>query len=106
MNRVMWAELQENGVTAETEVRLDFSYRAPGQHEAEALAGAIRSRIGYDVEAHSEKSALSGRTNWTVVGTTPPTSLSLEELDDWVTRMVEWGNAHTCEFGGWSAAIP
>jgi hypothetical protein len=43
---------------------------------------------------------------WTVVGTTPPTSTSPEELEDWDTRMVEWGNAHTCEFDGWVAAVP
>jgi len=41
MNRVTWAELQKNGVTEETELRLDFSFVAPGQHQAEALAQAI-----------------------------------------------------------------
>jgi hypothetical protein len=106
MSRATWATLQDPGVTEETELRLDFFYFAPGQLEAETLAGAIRSRTDYEVEAHSEKSGLLGRTTWSVSGTTQPTSLSLEVLDEWVTRMVEWGNAHSCEFDGWGAGVP
>jgi hypothetical protein len=106
MNRVTWAELQKNGVTEDTELRLDFVYVAPGQHQAETLAQAIRSRTDYDVEAESSKRGLLGQTVWTVTGTTQPTAVSLAALDDWVTRMVEWGDAHTCEFDGWGAAAP
>jgi hypothetical protein len=106
MNRVTWAELQKHGVTEKTELRLDFSYVAPGQHQAEALAQAIRSRTDYDVEAGSSKQGLLGQTVWTVTGTTQPTAVSVTALDEWVTRMVEWGDAHTCEFDGWGAAVP
>src|SRR5262249_39583078 len=98
MNRVTWAELQRNGVTDATELRLDFVFVAPGAHQAEALAQAIRSRTDYEVEAVSSKQGLLGKQVWTVNGTTQPTAVSLEMLDEWVTRMVEWGNAHTCEF--------
>jgi hypothetical protein len=106
MNRVTWAELQEHGVTEDTEVRLDFLFVAPGEHQAEALAQVIRGRTDYEVEAASSKQGLLGKQVWTVKGTTQPTSVSLEMLDEWVTRMVEWGNAHTCEFDGWGAAVP
>ncbi len=105
MNRVTWAELQKHGVTEETELRLDFSYFAPGEHQAHALARAIRARTDYDVEAGSFEQGLFGRTTWTVNGTTQPASVSLAALDEWVTRMVEWGNAHSCEFDGWGAAV-
>jgi hypothetical protein len=104
--RVTWAELQERGVTEETELRLDFLYVAPGQHQAESLAQAIRSRTEYEVEAGESKEGLLGRRVWTVSGTTQPTAVSLASLDEWVTRMVEWGNAHSCEFDGWGVAVP
>jgi Regulator of ribonuclease activity B len=106
MNRVTWEQLQEHGVTEETELRLDFFYFAPGQLQAEALAQALRERTDYDVEAGSFKQGLLGRKTWTVNGTTQPTAVSPAALDEWVTRMVEWGNAHTCEFDGWGAAVP
>jgi hypothetical protein len=106
MNRVTWAELQKQGVTEDTELRFDFFYVAPGQHQAEVLAQAIRSRTDYDVEAGSSKEGLLGKRVWTVNGTTQPTPVSLEALDEWVTRMVEWGSAHSCEFDGWGAAVP
>lgn len=106
MNRVTWAQLQEHGVTEQTELRLDFAYVAPGQHQAEALAGAIRTRTDYDVEAGSVKQGLFGQKTWEVNGRTQPAAVSLAALDEWVTRMVEWGDAHSCVFDGWGAAVP
>ena len=106
LNRVTWKTLQGHGVTEETELRLDFFYFAPGQHEAEALAGATRARTDYDVEAGSFKQGLLGRKTWTVNGTTQTAPVSLATLDEWVTRMVEWGNAHSCEFDGWGTHVP
>ena len=105
-NRVTWAQLQENGVTEETELRLDFTYVAPGEHQAEALAGAIRSRTDYEVEAGSVKQGLFGQRTWVVSGTTQPAAVSLAALDEWVTRMYEWGDAHSCVFDGWGAQVP
>lgn len=105
-NRVTWAQLQEQGVTEETELRLDFFFVAPGQHQAEALAQTIQARTEYDVEAGSFKQGLLGRETWAVKGTTQPAAVSLVALDEWVTRMVEWGDAHTCEFDGWGAQVP
>ena len=46
------------------------------------------------------KQGLLGRKSWTVTGTTQPAPVSLTVLDEWVTRMVEWGDAHSCEFDG------
>ena len=106
MNRVTWAELQKQGVTEEAELRLDFHFNAPGQHQAETLARTIRDRTDYEVESRSDKVGLLGRQTWTVDGTTQPATLSLPELDEWVTRMVEWGSAHSCEFDRWHALVP
>lgn len=104
-NRAKWAELQEQGITEDAELRLDFFFVAPGQHQAEALAQAIRARTEYEVEAGSFKQGLLGRETWAVRGTTQAAPVSLGALDEWVTRMVEWGEAHTCEFDGWSAHV-
>ena len=72
MNRVTWAALQEQGVTEDTELRLDFFFVAPGQHQAEALAQTLRARTEYDVEAGSFKQGLLGRETRAVKGTTQP----------------------------------
>ena len=106
MNRVTWKQLQEHGVTEDTALRLDFFYFAPGQHQAETLAAAIRARTDYDVEAGTTKQGLLGRKSWIVTGTTQAAPVSLTVLDEWVTRMVEWGDAHSCEFDGWGAQVP
>ena len=106
MNRATWAELQGQGVTEDTELRLDFFFVAAGQHQAEALAQTLRTRTDYDVEAVSLEQGLLGRKAWAVKGTTQLTPVSLSALDEWVTRMVEWGDAHTCEFDGWGAQVP
>jgi hypothetical protein len=106
LNRVTWAAFQEHGVRDGTELLLDYFYDAPGQAEAEALATRIRAETDYTVEAGSAKAGLLGRRRWHVNGTTGPTPASLATLDEWVTRMVELGRAHGCEFDGWGAPIP
>jgi Regulator of ribonuclease activity B len=106
MNRTTWAALQEHGVRDGTELLLDFFYFAPGQAEADALASSVRAETDYQVEVGSTKSGLLGKRSWHVNGTTGPTPASLAELDEWVTRMVQLGNRHGCEFDGWGAPIP
>lgn len=97
MNRETWKALVQNGVTEDTELRLDFFYDAPGGANAAALVQFLRQETDYDVEARS------GR----VVGSTRSTTVSPEILDEWVSWMVAAGHGYVrCRFDGWGAAIP
>ena len=42
-----------------------------------------------------------------VTGTTQPTAVDLETLNEWVTWMVLAGHENgNCKFDGWGAAVP
>lgn len=97
MNRQTWQALQSRGVTGETELRLDFAYVAPGLTEAGELAQFIRAETDYDVQADTDS----------VSGTTQPTKVTPDVLDEWVTWMVLAGDEHgRCKFDGWGTAVP
>lgn len=97
MNGQTWEALQSHGVTEETEVRLDFFYRAPDKSSADDLAAFLKAETDYEVAG--EPSA--------VIGSTQPTTVSREILDQWVEWMVLAGHEHgRCEFDGWGAAVP
>jgi hypothetical protein len=97
MNRETWRALVRHGVTEDTELRLDFSYDAPGKADAEALVAFLRQETDYDVEAQDDG----------VVGSTQTTTVSPTILDDWVSWMVAAGHEHgRCKFDGWGAAVP
>lgn len=104
MNPQTWAALQEHGVDESTMLRLDFFYVAPGQAEAEALGGFLREETDYDVDVHSIKKGMLSKKQWSVTGTTQPTAVSLDILDQWVDWMVSAGAENGgCEFDGWGA---
>ena len=106
MNRATWSALGEHGVKDGTELSLDFFFFAPGENEARALATYIAAETDYQVEASSAKAGLLSKRQWAVNGSTRPTAVSLDVLDEWVTWMVAAGRAHGCEFDGWGAAVP
>ena len=81
MNQQTWRRLQELDVTTSTNVRLDFSYRAPDQKAAEALKDLLADQTDYDVQVGHFGSLLS--KEWSVQGTTQPTTISPEVLDQW-----------------------
>jgi hypothetical protein len=92
-----WEALQRHGVTAQTELRLDFFYEAPGATEAADLASFLHAETDYDVESDAQS----------VTGTTQPTTVSAEILDQWVRWMVLAGAEHgRCAFDGWGAQVP
>jgi hypothetical protein len=97
MNQQTWTALQAHGVTEETELRLDFTYKATGLDKADELGGFLRVETDYEV-----------RTDDTSVsGTTQATAVSPGVLDQWVTWMVLAGHEHgRCEFDGWGTAVP
>jgi hypothetical protein len=97
MTRQTWKVLQTHGVNEGTEVRLDFYYAAPDYASADALASFLQAETDYDV--HAEDQA--------VAGSTQPTTVSEEILDQWVKWMVLAGHENgRCKFDGWGAAVP
>jgi hypothetical protein len=97
MNVESWAALQANGVTEDTELRLDFFYEAPDAASAQQLAEYLSAETDYDVSPEDDA----------VTGTTQPTTITKEMLDQWVAWMVGAGHEHgRCEFDGWGAEIP
>ena len=96
MNRQTWETLQTHGVTDETLLRLDFFYSAPDSDSAGTLERFLRDETDYDVQAHPDS----------VTGSTQPTSVTPEILDQWVTWMVVAGHENgRCEFDGWGAEV-
>ena len=103
MNRETWAVLQQHGVTEESLVRLDFSYNAPRKDAAESLVALILEQTDYVARVDSSGSFL--RLKWRVEGTTQPTTVSPEILDQWVTWMVAAGKERVCDFDGWGTPV-
>src|SRR6185503_14437314 len=86
MNEQTWRTLQGRGVTEATELRLDFSFVAPDRATAESLKAVLAEQTDYDITVQSAGGML--RTRWTVVGSTQPTAVSAEILEQWVDWMV------------------
>jgi hypothetical protein len=76
-----WAALQENGVTEDTQLELDFFYLAESRDPGEELARFLRSETDYDVRVENDS----------VTGTTQPTTVSAAVLGQWVEWMVYAG---------------
>lgn len=106
MNKQTWETLQEVGVTEESELRLDFFYVAPGDQPAHALAAFLQAETDYDVQVVSSGGGFLKKKAWSVTGSTQPTKVSADVLDDWVTWMVAAGFNEGCEFDGWGAQAP
>lgn len=103
MNAETWRVLQSHGVTEASELRLDFTYRAPTRANAEALQGVLSDETDYDVSVQADGGMFTKR--WSVVGSTQPTSISNAILDQWVDWMVTAGLHQDCEFDGWGAEV-
>jgi hypothetical protein len=114
-NRDIWAGLQERGVAADTALRLGFIYVAPAQPEAQALVDFLREETDYDVDVRARRDVDEDADTdtdpddedpWFVIGTTQPTPVTLELLDDWVEWMIAAGAVGgPCAFDGWAAQL-
>ena len=106
-NRDIWAELRQQGVEDDSELRLGFVYAAPGDGEARSLVRFLREETDYEVEAQARPGeGPDGEESWFVIGTTQPTALTLELLDDWAEWMIAAGAAEgPCAFDGWAAQL-
>jgi hypothetical protein len=103
MNRQTWVALQGHGVTAQSQLQLEFSYDAPSRPAAEALVSLVKDQTDYEVRVKAGGNFL--RRKWRVEGATQSTAVSLEILDQWVTWMVTAGKEHDCDFDGWGALV-
>jgi hypothetical protein len=96
MNRQTWKALQSQGVTEDTELRLDFTYEGSDRDSADALATFLKDETDYDVRVEAEE----------VKGSTQGTTVSAEILDQWVKWMVLAGYENgRCKFDGWGTAV-
>lgn len=97
MNAETWKAMQAHGVDEGSKVRLDFFYEAPDRDSANDLAAFLTTETDYDVRADTKA----------VAGSTQPTTISREILDQWVKWMVLAGHENgRCKFDGWGAAVP
>ena len=100
MNRATWARLQELGVTTATELTLDFFYLAPTEAKARALEQVLLQETDYRV-----KVSPGDGDSWHLEGSTQPTAITLEILDQWVDWMITAGIHQDCDFDGWGAEV-
>ena len=103
MNEQTWRALLGHGITSDSDVRLDFAFRAPNESAALGLKELLQDQTDYSVTVQSGGSPL--KREWTVAGSTQLTTLSPEILDQWVDWMVAAGLERDCEFDGWGTAI-
>src|SRR5262245_50313151 len=99
MNPMTLGRLTELGLTPETLVRLDFAYRCPSESAAEALLQYLRTDTDYDLTVIRERDI-------ELQGTTQPTAITLDILNQWVFWMCRAGVEHgDCMFDGWGTEI-
>lgn len=106
-NRDLWANLQEHLGDGD-ELRLGFVYLAPGEEEAQALVTFLRRETDYDADVRSrlDGDGDDAEMAWFVMGTTQPTPLTIDVLDDWVEWMIAAGAAEgPCAFDSWAAQL-
>ncbi len=106
-NRDLWATLQEH-IGGDDELRLGFVYLAPGEQEAQSLVAFLRAQTDYDVDVRSrlDGDGDDAEMAWFVMGTTQPTPLTIDVLDDWVEWMIAAGAAEgPCAFDSWAAQL-
>ncbi|CAN5268188.1 hypothetical protein BH20ACT16_BH20ACT16_13730 [soil metagenome] len=104
-NRDIWAGLQEH--VADKKLRLGFIYLATGAPEAQALVDFMRVETDYEVAARPRpRDGSDDEQSWLVIGTTQPTPVTLDMLDEWVEWMIAAGAAEgPCAFDGWAAQL-
>ncbi len=100
MNRATWTRLQELGVTEPTELTLDFFYLAQNEAKARALEQTLAKETDYSITVGTEDGG-----GWIVDGSTRPTAVTLEILDQWVDWMITAGLHHDCDFDGWGSEV-
>ena len=105
-NPAIWKRMGELGVDEQTQLRLGFTYLAPGAQEAERLAAFLGEQTDYEVQVRERPTARLRTKEWLVLGATQPTTVTLETIDAWVEWMIAAGAAEgPCAFDGWTSEI-
>ena len=99
MNPATLAALGKAGLTPEHEAEIEFSFDAPSEAAAEALARHLRAN-DCPMASVTRVGSLF-RRRYIVQGKSYPTPLSEEILAQWVPWMVVQGVLHDCTFDGW-----
>jgi len=106
VNPSSWEALQQRGVDEQTELQLDFEFTAPGEQETRSLMRFLRAETDYEFQGGARNES-DGTQRWMVLGMTSPMALSLDVLNEWVTRMTAYGrDGGPASFDGWGARTP
>jgi hypothetical protein len=106
VNPKSWEALQARGVTEETPLQLDFEFTTEGEEETRSLMRFLRTTTEYQFQGGARNQE-DGTQRWMVLGSTAPTTWSLDRLNAWVTEMTAWGREHgPAAFDGWGARVP
>lgn len=95
--------MRQAGLMPDREIQLDFSFNAPHEEAAKALAKDLASKDCLSLSVERAGRFLSRKH--TVSGKSHPTVVTAEILDQWIRWMVVQGLAHNCEFDGFGAEI-
>ena len=94
--------LLEHGLSRYDRVPLRFTFEAPGEWSATALAADLRP-----LAAEGVRIRCSGPAHWTVTMETAPEPLQLEAVFVWEIEMHALQRAHReCTFVGWAPVLP
>lgn len=106
MTEQAWSELQRNGVTDTSIVKLDFFFKAPKEAAANRLVELLTNETDYILQPPRTEGYIF-RKSWWVTGSTQPTQISKSILDGWVAWMIDAGRrSGDCLFDGWGAEVP
>jgi hypothetical protein len=94
-------ELRKHGVSAESELRLEFFFYTVSSDKAQALSSRL-SAMGY--QSHAGPSAHDRRI-LLVNGWSTPIPMDLASVLHWTEAMCRVGFEHDCEFDGWGTLL-
>jgi hypothetical protein len=106
VNPKSWEALRARGVDEQTPLQLDFQFTAPGEAEVRSLMNFLRTSTDYTYQGGA-RDQNDGTRRWLVLGTTSPSTWSLERLNAWVADMAAWGRDNgPAQFDGWGVQAP
>lgn len=100
-NQVAWTRLQELEATGSTRLTLDFFDDAQSQADARALKATLFEETDDDLSVEPTEGS-----DWTLIGQTQPTAVSLESVNQWVDWMIIAGLNHQRTIDGWATETP
>lgn len=107
VNPRSWEAMLVRGVDETTPLRLDFEFTGEGEGEIRALMRHLRANTDYEFQGGARDNPKDGTRRWMVIGTTPPMTLTLTDLNRWVTEMVYHGrDGGPADFDGWGVRTP